>query len=183
MLLLDEPAPGIAQRETEALGPALLDIRDETGAALVVIEHDMPLITSISDELLALDLGSVIARGRTGRSDQPSRGARGLPRRPRGHPEGGDAGKTRNRTRRQEGGGEMTTRRLVAWMLAFGVVATATLVVAPASGAQQVGDPITVVETGWWSLRPGTPLPRARSRSPRTPAARATWPSPRWSSG
>ena len=63
VLLLDEPSTGIAQRETEALGPALVDIRDKTGAALIVIEHDMPLITSISDELVALDLGSVVAQG------------------------------------------------------------------------------------------------------------------------
>ena len=63
VLLLDEPSSGIAQRETEALGPVLLDIRDQTNAALIVIEHDMPLITSISDELLALDLGSVVTRG------------------------------------------------------------------------------------------------------------------------
>ena len=63
VLLLDEPSSGIAQRETEALAPVLLDIRDKTGAALVVIEHDMPLITTISDELVALELGAVIARG------------------------------------------------------------------------------------------------------------------------
>jgi len=63
VLLLDEPSSGIAQRETEALGPVLLDIRDKTGAALVVIEHDMPLICGISDELVALELGAVIARG------------------------------------------------------------------------------------------------------------------------
>jgi branched-chain amino acid transport system ATP-binding protein len=63
VLLLDEPSSGIAQRETEALGPLLLDIRDETGAGLVVIEHDMPLITSISDEMVALELGQVIVRG------------------------------------------------------------------------------------------------------------------------
>jgi branched-chain amino acid transport system ATP-binding protein len=63
VLLLDEPSSGIAQRETEALAPVLLDIRDKTGAALIVIEHDMPLITTISDELIALELGSVIARG------------------------------------------------------------------------------------------------------------------------
>jgi branched-chain amino acid transport system ATP-binding protein len=63
VLLLDEPSSGIAQRETEALAPVLLDIRDKTGAALIVIEHDMPLITTISDELVALELGSVIARG------------------------------------------------------------------------------------------------------------------------
>jgi ABC-type branched-subunit amino acid transport system ATPase component/branched-subunit amino acid ABC-type transport system permease component len=63
VLLLDEPSSGIAQRETEALGPVLLDIRDQTGAALVVIEHDMPLITGISDRLVALELGAVVAIG------------------------------------------------------------------------------------------------------------------------
>jgi branched-chain amino acid transport system ATP-binding protein len=61
--LFDEPSSGMAQRETEALGPLLLDIRAKTGAALVVIEHDMPLITSVADELVALELGQVIARG------------------------------------------------------------------------------------------------------------------------
>jgi branched-chain amino acid transport system ATP-binding protein len=63
ILLLDEPSSGIAQRETEALGPLLLDIRDETGTGMIVIEHDMPLITSISDEIVALELGAVIVRG------------------------------------------------------------------------------------------------------------------------
>jgi branched-chain amino acid transport system ATP-binding protein len=64
VLLFDEPSSGIAQRETEALGPLLLRIREATGASLLVIEHDMPLVTSISDEMLALDLGRVIVRGR-----------------------------------------------------------------------------------------------------------------------
>ena len=63
VLLLDEPSAGVAQRETEALGPLLLQIRDHTGAALVVIEHDMPLLSSICDEMVALELGGVIARG------------------------------------------------------------------------------------------------------------------------
>jgi ABC-type branched-subunit amino acid transport system ATPase component len=63
VLLLDEPSSGIAQRETEALGPLLLRIRDEIGASLLVIEHDMPLITSVSDELLALETGAVLAKG------------------------------------------------------------------------------------------------------------------------
>jgi ABC-type branched-subunit amino acid transport system ATPase component/predicted MFS family arabinose efflux permease len=63
LLILDEPSSGIAQRETEALGPLLLRIREMTGAALLVIEHDMPLITSISDEILALNLGSVLTQG------------------------------------------------------------------------------------------------------------------------
>ena len=63
VLILDEPSSGIAQRETEALGPLLLRIKDEVGCALLVIEHDMPLITSISHRLLALELGRVIAAG------------------------------------------------------------------------------------------------------------------------
>jgi len=63
VLLLDEPSSGIAQRETEALGPLLLDIRDRTNAALIVIEHDMPLIQGISDRLLALELGAVVTEG------------------------------------------------------------------------------------------------------------------------
>jgi ABC-type branched-subunit amino acid transport system ATPase component len=60
VLLLDEPSSGIAQRETEALGPLLQRIRSETGCALLVIEHDMPLITSLSDEIVALELGKVV---------------------------------------------------------------------------------------------------------------------------
>jgi len=63
VILFDEPSSGIAQRETEALGPLLLRIRDATSASLLVIEHDMPLVTSISDRLLALDMGRVIAAG------------------------------------------------------------------------------------------------------------------------
>ncbi|MEA3055676.1 MAG: hypothetical protein QOD30_1108, partial [Actinomycetota bacterium] len=63
VLLLDEPSSGIAQRETEALGPLLLRIKEETGCALLVIEHDMPLITSISDRMIALELGHPIVDG------------------------------------------------------------------------------------------------------------------------
>jgi branched-chain amino acid transport system ATP-binding protein len=63
VLLLDEPSSGIAQRETEALGPLLREIRDRTGAAMVVIEHDMTLVRAVADELVAVDQGVVIARG------------------------------------------------------------------------------------------------------------------------
>jgi ABC-type branched-subunit amino acid transport system ATPase component len=64
VLLLDEPSSGIAQRETEALGPLLQHIQTETGCAMLVIEHDMPLITSVSDQIIALDLGTVIVQDR-----------------------------------------------------------------------------------------------------------------------
>jgi branched-chain amino acid transport system ATP-binding protein len=63
VIMFDEPSSGIAQRETEALGPLLLDIRESTGASLLVIEHDMPLITGISDRMVALDLGTVVTTG------------------------------------------------------------------------------------------------------------------------
>src|SRR5207253_6484659 len=63
VLLLDEPSSGIAQRETEALGPLLRRIREATGASLLLIEHDMPLVTSVADEIIALDLGRVVVRG------------------------------------------------------------------------------------------------------------------------
>ncbi len=63
VLLLDEPAAGIAQREVEALQQVLLQVRDETGASLAVIEHDIPLLSGISDSLVCLHLGRVIAHG------------------------------------------------------------------------------------------------------------------------
>jgi ABC-type branched-subunit amino acid transport system ATPase component/predicted MFS family arabinose efflux permease len=63
VLLLDEPSSGIAQRESEALAPLLTRVRDTLGATLLVIEHDLPLLTSISDRMIALDLGEIIAEG------------------------------------------------------------------------------------------------------------------------
>jgi branched-chain amino acid transport system ATP-binding protein len=63
VLLLDEPSSGIAQRETEALGPLLRRIRDQLSCSVLIIEHDMPLISSLADRMLALDLGRVVASG------------------------------------------------------------------------------------------------------------------------
>ena len=63
VLMLDEPSGGVAQKETEALGPLLLRVRERTGCSILVIEHDMPLLSSICDELVALETGAVIATG------------------------------------------------------------------------------------------------------------------------
>ncbi len=63
VLLLDEPASGVAQREVEQLGDLLVRIRGELGCAMVVIEHDMPLVAAVSDRLVALEAGEVIAHG------------------------------------------------------------------------------------------------------------------------
>jgi ABC-type branched-subunit amino acid transport system ATPase component/ABC-type branched-subunit amino acid transport system permease subunit len=63
LLLLDEPSSGIAQRESEALGELLASLRSELGITLLVIEHDIPLIMGISDRVVAMDAGGVIASG------------------------------------------------------------------------------------------------------------------------
>ncbi len=63
VLLLDEPAAGVAQAEVEALGDLLRHVRRELGCAMVIIEHDMPLVASLSDRLVALESGSVISVG------------------------------------------------------------------------------------------------------------------------
>ena len=63
VLLLDEPAAGVAQAEVEALGELLRHVRRELGCAMVIIEHDMPLVAGLSDRLVALESGSVIAVG------------------------------------------------------------------------------------------------------------------------
>lgn len=63
MLCLDEPTAGVAQRETEAFGPLISSIRREIGASMLIIEHDMPLIMSISDRVYCLEAGQVIAEG------------------------------------------------------------------------------------------------------------------------
>jgi branched-chain amino acid transport system ATP-binding protein len=63
VLLLDEPSSGIAQRETEALGPLLVRLQQETNMSILLIEHDMPLVSSIADRLIALEAGRQIAIG------------------------------------------------------------------------------------------------------------------------
>ena len=63
VLLLDEPAGGVAQKEVEQLGALLGRIRSELGCAMLVIEHDMPLVAGLADRLVALETGAVIAEG------------------------------------------------------------------------------------------------------------------------
>ena len=63
VLLLDEPAAGIAQRETEALGDLLLHIKSMLDLTLVVVEHDIPMIMRLADRVVAMEAGRVIADG------------------------------------------------------------------------------------------------------------------------
>lgn len=63
VLCLDEPTAGVAQREAEAFGPLINRIKDELSATVIIIEHDMPLIMSISDRIYCLEAGRIIAEG------------------------------------------------------------------------------------------------------------------------
>jgi ABC-type branched-subunit amino acid transport system ATPase component len=63
LLLLDEPTSGIAQRESEALAGVLASMKAELGLTLVIIEHDMPLIMGVSDRIIAMQNGRVVAEG------------------------------------------------------------------------------------------------------------------------
>ena len=63
LLLLDEPSSGVAQRETEALGALLEDLKQELSLTLVVIEHDIPLIMGLSERIVAMADGEIISQG------------------------------------------------------------------------------------------------------------------------
>ena len=63
LMLLDEPSSGVAQAEVEQLGEVLSSVRRYLSATMIVIEHDIPLVSSISDRLVALETGTVLALG------------------------------------------------------------------------------------------------------------------------
>ncbi|MEJ2004306.1 MAG: ATP-binding cassette domain-containing protein, partial [Cyclobacteriaceae bacterium] len=63
LLLLDEPAAGLNNEERQDMIFWIKDIRDELGISVIVIEHNMQLVKDISDRIMALNFGKVIARG------------------------------------------------------------------------------------------------------------------------
>jgi branched-chain amino acid transport system ATP-binding protein len=63
LLLLDEPAGGLNHHEVEQLGGLIRRIRDERHVAVLLVEHHMNLVMSISDKVVALDFGRKIAEG------------------------------------------------------------------------------------------------------------------------
>jgi len=63
LMLLDEPTAGVAQKETEAFGPLIKAIQQDLGSSILIIEHDMPMVMSISDRVYCLEAGAVIAEG------------------------------------------------------------------------------------------------------------------------
>ena len=65
-LLLDEPAAGLDENESDELGRVLTQIRDRYGCGICIIEHDMRLIMSVSERIIVLDSGALIAQGTAG---------------------------------------------------------------------------------------------------------------------
>ena len=63
LLLLDEPAGGLNHEEVVALGRLICDIRDRLGVTVLLVEHHMSLVMSVSDKVVALNFGSKIAEG------------------------------------------------------------------------------------------------------------------------
>ncbi len=63
LLCLDEPAAGLNPRESAELNDLLLSIRAEQGTSILLIEHDMSVVMKISDHVVVLDYGRLIADG------------------------------------------------------------------------------------------------------------------------
>jgi branched-chain amino acid transport system ATP-binding protein len=63
LLLLDEPAAGMNPQETHELDDLIIRIRDTEGISILLIEHDMKLVMSLSDRIFVMDYGKKIAQG------------------------------------------------------------------------------------------------------------------------
>jgi len=64
LLLLDEPASGMNERETAEVAKIITDIREELGITVLLVEHDMNLVMSICDRICVLNYGEKLAEGR-----------------------------------------------------------------------------------------------------------------------
>jgi branched-chain amino acid transport system ATP-binding protein len=63
LLLLDEPSSGLNVEETDDMAFWIQDIRDELGITVLMVEHDMSLVSKVSDRVLAMNQGEVLATG------------------------------------------------------------------------------------------------------------------------
>ncbi len=63
LLLLDEPAAGMNEREKAEVAKIVLDIRDDLGVTVLLVEHDMNLVMQVAQRITVLDYGKVIAFG------------------------------------------------------------------------------------------------------------------------
>jgi branched-chain amino acid transport system ATP-binding protein len=63
VLMLDEPVAGMNREETEDMARFILDVQEEWGVTVVLVEHDMAMVMDISSHVVVLNFGEVIARG------------------------------------------------------------------------------------------------------------------------
>jgi branched-chain amino acid transport system ATP-binding protein len=63
LLLLDEPSSGLNLEETDDMAFWIQDIRNELGITVLMVEHDMTLVSRVSDRVLAMNQGEVLAMG------------------------------------------------------------------------------------------------------------------------
>ncbi len=63
LVLMDEPAAGMNDQETQEIAKIITEIRDDLGITVLVVEHDMSLVMSISDRICVLDSGNILAIG------------------------------------------------------------------------------------------------------------------------
>jgi branched-chain amino acid transport system ATP-binding protein len=63
LLLLDEPSSGLNVEETEGMGYWIEDIKKDLGITVIMVEHDMSLVSAVSDRVMALNYGKVMAVG------------------------------------------------------------------------------------------------------------------------
>ena len=63
LLLLDEPAAGLNQEETELMARYMLDIKEELGITQILIDHDLHFVMDLADSVAVLDFGQKIAEG------------------------------------------------------------------------------------------------------------------------
>ena len=63
ILMLDEPVAGMNREETEDMARFILDVREEWGITVLMVEHDMGMVMDLSDHVVVLNFGQVIAQG------------------------------------------------------------------------------------------------------------------------
>lgn len=63
ILLLDEPVAGMNREETEDMARFILDVKEEWGTSILMVEHDMGMVMDISDHVVVLNFGQVITQG------------------------------------------------------------------------------------------------------------------------